>query len=291
MITDHRSPITNKICARKRFFILTACLTFFFLFAPAGARAQAVIGSAEAQLGEAVGRTGVAQTDVATAAGEVVRILLSGVGVIFLILMLYAGVKWMTARGEEEAVTKARKAMIAASIGLVIIVSAYGFSVLVTSGLLEGVGPSGGPAGELGGWEVLPVYEVRCTCSDGFESGRQVDAESDTAALSQIDCSERCSEHTGVGSSRAILVQEGIRAAGGSEIGCCYDKIERETETFEASNQYWTWRITTQADCEARGNTPEPLDVLVGPRYWKWNPWDAERCEAEFDSIEQLESF
>ncbi|MFH1522453.1 MAG: hypothetical protein ABIE43_01380 [Patescibacteria group bacterium] len=61
----------------------------------------------------------------------VIQIALSFLGVIFLVLMIYAGYLWMTARGNEEQATKARNIITAAVIGLVIVLMAYAISYLV----------------------------------------------------------------------------------------------------------------------------------------------------------------
>ncbi|MFA5359824.1 MAG: pilin [Patescibacteria group bacterium] len=60
---------------------------------------------------------------------------LSLLGVIFLILMIYAGYTWMMARGEEEKVTKAKETITRAIIGLIIVVAAYAISSFVISNL------------------------------------------------------------------------------------------------------------------------------------------------------------
>jgi len=46
-------------------------------------------------------------------------------GVIFLILAIYGGFKWMTAAGNEESVEKAKKTITNAILGLVIVLAAY----------------------------------------------------------------------------------------------------------------------------------------------------------------------
>ena len=61
----------------------------------------------------------------------VIRTALSLVGVIFLVLMIYAGYLWMTASGNEEQVTKAKSLITASIIGLIIVVSAYAISYFV----------------------------------------------------------------------------------------------------------------------------------------------------------------
>jgi hypothetical protein len=63
--------------------------------------------------------------------GQVINIALALVSSIFLVLMVYAGILWMTARGEEEKITKARETIIMASIGLVIVVSSYAITSFI----------------------------------------------------------------------------------------------------------------------------------------------------------------
>jgi len=65
------------------------------------------------------------ETGLSTITGAVVGAVLALVGVIFLALMVYAGYNWMTARGEEEKVEKAKDTITRAFIGLIIVVGAY----------------------------------------------------------------------------------------------------------------------------------------------------------------------
>lgn len=58
-------------------------------------------------------------------AGIAVRAFLSLLGVIFLILIIYAGYNWMTAAGDEQKVTKAKDTLTRAVIGLIITLGAY----------------------------------------------------------------------------------------------------------------------------------------------------------------------
>jgi len=61
-------------------------------------------------------------------------------GQIFILyLMIYAGFLWMTARGAEEQVKKSQDIIIAAVIGLVITLSAYAISALITGKFSKGV--------------------------------------------------------------------------------------------------------------------------------------------------------
>jgi len=69
--------------------------------------------------------------------GSVIQSILSFLGVIFMALMIYGGFLWMTARGNEQQVDKAKNLIAAAIIGLVIVISAYAISFLVIKSLGE----------------------------------------------------------------------------------------------------------------------------------------------------------
>ncbi|MCK4554677.1 hypothetical protein KAU19_07015 [Candidatus Parcubacteria bacterium] len=65
----------------------------------------------------------------------IIQTALSFLGVIFLMLMIYGGYLWMTARGNEEQTTKAKNTITAAIIGIVIVLSAYAISYFVVKKL------------------------------------------------------------------------------------------------------------------------------------------------------------
>jgi amino acid transporter len=71
-----------------------------------------------------------------TRIGSMIGIVLSFVGVIFLILMIYAGISWMTASGNQEKVTKAKELIINAIIGLIIVLAAYAITAFIGNRLL-----------------------------------------------------------------------------------------------------------------------------------------------------------
>ncbi len=66
------------------------------------------------------------------AIGRFVGAILAFVGVAFLILMIYGGFTWMTARGNEQEVEKAKDLITQAIIGLVIVLSAYAITAYVS---------------------------------------------------------------------------------------------------------------------------------------------------------------
>ena len=63
--------------------------------------------------------------------GAIIGAVLSFIGVAFLILMIYGGITWMTAAGNEEQIGKAKKIITAAIIGIVIVASAYAITSVV----------------------------------------------------------------------------------------------------------------------------------------------------------------
>jgi TRAP-type C4-dicarboxylate transport system permease small subunit len=57
--------------------------------------------------------------------GKYVRIGLDMMGVVFLIIVLYGGLVWMTAGGKPENVDSARKIIIQGALGLAVTLMAY----------------------------------------------------------------------------------------------------------------------------------------------------------------------
>jgi len=70
-------------------------------------------------------------TSPATIIGQVVGALLTFTGVVFFILMIYGGFLWMTARGNEQQVEKAKDLITAAIVGLIIVISAYAITAFI----------------------------------------------------------------------------------------------------------------------------------------------------------------
>ena len=68
---------------------------------------------------------------------NIINWILGILALIAVIMILVGGFKWMTAGGNEEKVEGARKLLIAAVIGLVIILAAWGISVYAIDRLLN----------------------------------------------------------------------------------------------------------------------------------------------------------
>ncbi|MCX6739858.1 MAG: hypothetical protein NTZ49_01350 [Candidatus Parcubacteria bacterium] len=76
------------------------------------------------------------ETDLAVFIGTAVQVLFSLLGLVFVILIIYGGFQYMTASGSEEKAAKARKIIISAVIGLIIIIASYSIAYFITT-LLE----------------------------------------------------------------------------------------------------------------------------------------------------------
>lgn len=127
--------MTKKTIIKK--IIITTSLLLLLVFNLANA---AGIGDAFSKpLQDAAGSKGAGYNDTPQMPTEiianVINIFLSLLGVIFLILMIYAGYLWMTAAGEESKVEDAQKIIKAAIIGLIIVVGAYAISQFVVTKL------------------------------------------------------------------------------------------------------------------------------------------------------------
>ena len=66
-----------------------------------------------------------ADADPREAAVNLVRLLMTFLGIIAVVIILLGGFKWMTAAGNEDKVAEAKKIISAGIIGLVIILSAF----------------------------------------------------------------------------------------------------------------------------------------------------------------------
>jgi hypothetical protein len=106
---------------------------------PHGVEAQSLTGNAEAVAGAA----GLSVQDPRITLAKFIRVLLSLLGVVATMLVMYAGFLWMTAKGEKEKVEKAQKIMVNAAVGLMIILSALAITQFVIGRLSNAAALSG----------------------------------------------------------------------------------------------------------------------------------------------------
>ncbi|MFA6106084.1 MAG: hypothetical protein WC745_00180 [Patescibacteria group bacterium] len=71
---------------------------------------------------------------------NVIRVILGFLGLIAVIIILIGGFKWMTAQGNDDKITEARKLIQAGAVGLVIILAAFGITQFLIKTVFEATG-------------------------------------------------------------------------------------------------------------------------------------------------------
>ncbi len=130
----HLNPILSLLC-------LTILLVIpYFVFAQSGG--GLINGSSTLDtLNKVAGNGGYAigeEFNLMAAVGVVIQGALSLLGAIFIIIMVIAGYRWMTASGNEQAVSKATDMIKRAIIGLIITLSSWAiWSFILNSFILK----------------------------------------------------------------------------------------------------------------------------------------------------------
>ena len=92
------------------------------------------MGEGLQDFGETAMGTG-AETSLPIIIGQVVKIVISLLGLIAAVIIIVGGFMWMTSGGEEEKITKAKKLMINGLIGLILVILAYAIATFIISKL------------------------------------------------------------------------------------------------------------------------------------------------------------
>ncbi|MFA6486097.1 MAG: pilin [Candidatus Magasanikbacteria bacterium] len=109
--------------------ILTTIICGLFVHAVVAAPA---INELTADVGKKSGYdTAVDKYTLSRTVGKIIQAAMALIGMIFLVLTIYAGFLWLTAGGNDENVTKAKDILKQAVIGLIIVLSAYSITVFV----------------------------------------------------------------------------------------------------------------------------------------------------------------
>ncbi len=135
---------------KKIIFILVLCiLVLSGMITAAGAQDTASttidglnqtansVGAFKAQTVPASDSSSYGTNFLATKVGQIIGLVLSFVGVLFLGLMIYAGISWMTASGNEQTVANAKNMIINAAIGIIIVFAAYAITAFLGTELLK----------------------------------------------------------------------------------------------------------------------------------------------------------
>lgn len=119
--------------------IALICFSLFFILLAAAQIQAAGLGDAFSKdtLAPVAGKALNTETSLNQIIATIIQSVLSLLGVIFLILIIYGGITWMTAEGEEAKVEKAQKIIKNAVIGLIIVIGAYAISYFVLNALSQ----------------------------------------------------------------------------------------------------------------------------------------------------------
>lgn len=109
----------------------------------------------------------------------VVGVVLSFTSILFFAFMIYAGLRWMTARGNDELAEKSKNTLQAATIGFIVIVLSYALTTQLFNVLKIGqatpaappakIGPSSSPDACAGSSEIVcksAEYKTYCVWAD-----------------------------------------------------------------------------------------------------------------------------
>jgi len=121
-----------------RKFLVTILFVGISLFSVSNVYAKKTLNDADSALDTVSQKTGIDQKDFSAVTGNVVNMIFIFVGLVFFALMVYAGLRWMTARDQADKVEKARNTMIAAVIGLIIVVAAYAITNFLQTKIING---------------------------------------------------------------------------------------------------------------------------------------------------------
>ena len=116
--------------------------------------------------------TGLGTQDIRVTIAKIIRIFLGFLGIVALVIMLYGGFVYMTAGGDDQKVSMAKKIMINGVIGLIIIFSSFAITQFVLSKLSQATGY--GQVGLLPAACADPVYAAAnpLICNPGFNPCR-----------------------------------------------------------------------------------------------------------------------
>ena len=121
-------------------------LLFLFAAFIIGARVQAYDFIQSTGLNTTAGATGHTQqalfgqqNSIEYGISVILNVVLSFLGVIFLILIIYAGVRWMIAKGNEQKVTQAQDILEDSVIGFIVVASASAISYFILGTFVSSV--------------------------------------------------------------------------------------------------------------------------------------------------------
>ncbi len=82
-------------------------------------------------------KSGEAQVSLPVFIGRIIYYALGFIGVIFLLLAILAGIRWMLAGGNEETVAKAKSSLLNAALGALVALSSYAITYFIVDKIIR----------------------------------------------------------------------------------------------------------------------------------------------------------
>lgn len=123
---------------KKTITILVVSCVLYLVSLPNFCFAKYTADDAGSFLAQTNAKVGAAQMNYTDFISKIVQAGLGIVGLVFFILIFYGGYLWLAARGKDEDIKKAQSTIIAAIIGLMIVVGSYVLTNFVFGRLVKG---------------------------------------------------------------------------------------------------------------------------------------------------------
>jgi hypothetical protein len=137
-----------------RRFILIATISVVAIFAASFLIVETPQVLAQSEIEETfedVGETiRLPDKDIRVIIATIIRYVIMLLGVVFLGLIIYGGVLFMTSKGEADNITKAKRVLTNAAIGLAIVLASYAIASFILNALLGAVGMTSGTGSNTG---------------------------------------------------------------------------------------------------------------------------------------------
>ncbi len=141
----------KKSRLKKMILGFSAVLVVVVVLLPSVSYAKKTLSDATPALKTVSGQSGVTDGDISSVMANVIKTGIAFSGILFFILMVYAGITWMTAQGKDEQVQKAQKTLIGAMIGIIVVIGSYAITNFVQTRIIEGqTGASVAPPDRVG---------------------------------------------------------------------------------------------------------------------------------------------
>lgn len=128
---------------RKKYLILSLLLitTFSFSFSSAAFAQSGVFDKMNNAIGkfDLPGGNGDPDAAAQSIIGKLINAFLSFFGIIFMVLIIYGGYRWMMARGNEDEVKRARDIIRGSVIGLIITLASYAIAYFVSTAIQNAI--------------------------------------------------------------------------------------------------------------------------------------------------------